>query len=116
MLSAQRERNRASSVPSANCSTPMWTQPVLSGTSASCQVRPPSAERRTALVSWLPTQRSPGRPWQYQMGSRISPLSSTVGGWRTNAPEVPTVSNSVSVAPQWRPPSVEMRRRTIAVS
>ncbi len=90
----------------------MWTQPTLSGTACWVQVRPWSLEIMTALTSSLPTQRSPGCVRHRKTGHAHAPSGSTTMGWRT---KVPAWSNRVSIGPQLRPPSVEMRRRTMAV-
>ena len=89
---------------------------MLSGTVCSVQLRPWSAEIMTALVSSLPVQAPEAGVLQRKTGSSHSPPSSTTIGWRMKMPEPSCWSKSVSIGPQLLPSSVEMRRRTIAVS
>ena len=64
----------------------MCTQPVDSGTSVSDQVAPRSVLTATAAVSWLPVQRTPGRPLQRKSGSNHAPSSRTTTRARTKLP------------------------------
>src|SRR3990167_4324358 len=66
MKSAQRLRKRASIRLPPSGTMFMWTWPSEPGTGISAHVRPPSAERNTALESLLPVQLSPAsfRHWK----------------------------------------------------
>ena len=94
----------------------MWTQPVLSGTGTCRQLPPWSSEIITALVSWSPDHLWPGTRTQLKIGSSHRPEAVTTTGCRTNTPPRSLAGNSVSVGPQLCPSSVEIRRRTSAVS
>ena len=94
----------------------MCTHPVLPGSSTWRQVAPSSSESITALSSWLPTHFSPGVDRQRKIGMSHRPVESTTGGWRTKTPPASLGGNRVSTGPQVSPLSVEIRRRTSAVS
>lgn len=94
----------------------MWTHPALPGTARSVQVRPSSSLIMTALVSWSPTQGTPGVATQWKTGSSQRPPGSTVTGCRTKTPPRPVAGKRVRTGPQVRPESSEIRVRTSAVS
>src|SRR3954452_24713625 len=85
-LSAQRLRKKPSSAPSRHGTIDMWTQPVLSGTATSSQLRPASAESSTEEVSRSPVQAPAGGLVQRQIGNSHSPRAFTTMALRMKVP------------------------------
>ncbi len=105
MWSAHRLRKQAHSEPSCRTMMFMCTQPSDPGTGASVHVAPASSLHQTLDVSSLPTHFSPGTVTQLKTGSRILPLASTTGGWRTKTPP-PSVAGRSTVGDSHVSPAV----------